>query len=136
MPRVAAVVLFAVLCLPSLAAAQGSRWGVHASFAPSWKIPNRAAALMDADTMDVQGSEFRVGIVRGRTLGGEWSLSFVQKSVKDGSYTDNADFRRTANNMIIRGVAIEKFAVFGTIKERVQIGMIFGAGAGTASGHV
>jgi hypothetical protein len=138
MVRVPALSLLAVLCLPSLASAQAfnTRWGVQASFAPNWKIPDVAKDFLDAESLDVQGREFRVGIVRGRTLGGDWGVTFVQKTIKDESFIETADVRRTASEVVIRGAAIEKFGVFGTIKERVQIGMIAGIGAATASGRV
>lgn len=138
MSRAVVIALAAVLLSASAASAQSfnSHWGIQASFAPSWTVPDSARVIFDADTLSVEGSEFRVGVVRGRTLGGDWGLSFVQKSLDDGSFTDGEAVTRTARDVIVRGVAIDKFGVFGTIKERVQIGMIFGVGVGTASGSV
>lgn len=133
-----ALALLVILATPMSAFAQSfnSRWGIQASFVPSWSVPDAAKPLFDADTLTVEGTEIRVGVVRGRTLGGDWGISYVQKWLDDGSFADSSDFTRTTTGVTVRGVAIDKFAPFGTINERVQIGMIFGIGAGQASGLV
>lgn len=138
MYQVAALFVLVLLATPLCAAAQSfnSRWGVQASFVPSWSVPEAAKDLFDAETLTVEGSELRVGVVRGRTLGGDWGISYVQKMLDDGSFTESPSFTRTTEGVTVRGVAIDKFAPFGTIKERVQIGMIFGIGVGQASGVV
>lgn len=138
MPRSLVVAFVILLVTPMHAVAQSfnSRWGIQAGFVPSWTVPDVAKDLFDAETLTVEGSEFRIGFVRGRTLGGDWSVSYVQKWLDDGSFADSRDFTRTTSGVTVRGVALDKFAPFGTIKERVQIGMIFGIGVGQASGVV
>lgn len=133
-----ALALLVILATPMSAFAQSfnSRWGIQASFVPSWSVPDAAKPLFDADTLTVEGTEIRVGVVRGRTLGGDWGISYVQKWLDDGSFADSSDFTRRTTGVTVRGVAIDKFAPFGTIKERVQVGIIFGIGAGQASGTV
>ena len=133
------LVLVAVIFLvPVSASAQSfnSRWGVQASFVPSWTVPDVAKDLFDAETLTVEGGEIRIGFVRGRTLGGDWGISYVQKWLDDDSFSDSPSFTRTTSGVTVRGIAIDKFAPFGTIKDRVQIGMIFGIGVGQASGTV
>lgn len=138
MYQLVVLILLVLLATPLPTAAQSfnSRWGLQASFVPSWSVPEPAKDLFDAEVLTVEGSEIRVGVVRGRTLGGDWGISYVQKGLKDGSFADSPDFTRTTTGVTVRGIALDKFAPFGTIKERVQIGMIFGIGAGQASGTV
>lgn len=138
MSRLFAVALVAVLLTPAGAMAQSfnSRWGLQATFVPSWSVPDAAKDLFDAETLTVEGGEFRIGVVRGRTLGGDWGISYVQKWLDDGSFADSESFTRTTSGVVVRGIALDKFAPFGTIKERVQIGLVFGIGVGQASGTV
>lgn len=138
MLRLLTAVIAAILVSPMLASAQSfnSRWGFQASFVPSWTVPDAAKDLFDAETLTVEGSEIRVGFVRGRTLGGDWGISYVQKWLDDSSFADSPSFTRATSGVTVRGIAIDKFAPFGTIKDRVQIGMIFGIGVGQASGTV
>lgn len=133
---IAAFLIFLAVPISAFAQSFNSRWGLQASFVPSWSVPDAAKDLFDAETLTVEGSEIRVGFVRGRTLGGDWGISYVQKGLDDGSFADSTGFTRTTTGVTVRGIAIDKFAPFGTIKERVQIGMIFGIGAGQASGTV
>lgn len=140
MPRVSltSLALIVVTAVPAPAFAQSlrTRWGLQATFTPSWSVPDAAKDLFSAESLKVEGRELRVGFVRGRTLGGDWGVSFVQKSLSDGSFADSTDVLRATRGVLVRGVAIDKFAAFGTIKERVQVGMILGIGVGTASGVV
>lgn len=146
-PRIVIVCAMSML-LASSASAQESSWGVSASIVPAWTVPNDNALfkmMFDAESVDVSGSEFRVGFVRGRTLGGDWGVSFVRRTLKDGSsvsdlYREEAapnieigDFT-TLHNVEITGVEIHKFSPFGTIKQRVQIGLVFGGGIGSSKG--
>lgn len=129
---VSAVVLF---LLPVSAAAQDSHWGLAVSFTPSWKAKDSVKVLFQADALDLSGSEFRAGVVRGRTLGGDWGLSFVRKTIKKGSVVDGDEGRYVLGDSVtLTGGTLDKFAVFGTIKERVQIGMLLGIGAAQIKG--
>lgn len=139
------------VCLAGAPAfAQESSWGVSASIVPTWTVPNDHAlfkAMFDAESVDITGSEFRIGFVRGRMLSGDWGVSFVRRKLKDGStvsdlYTD--DFApnieqgelRTLRNVEITGVEVHKFSPFATIKQRAQIGLVFGGGIGSSKGEL
>jgi hypothetical protein len=132
-------VLFALavlLACPRVLFAQStSGWGVQATFAPRWTIPSSVAPFF-GDELVVEGDELRVGFVRGRTLSGDWGLSYVRKRITDGSYVTSDQTTRYARNLIVHGVSLDKFVPFGTIKERVQLGLGFGIGAGWSRGEV
>jgi hypothetical protein len=133
--RVFSLALLWLFIVPQLALAQDSYWGLSASFTPSWKANDRFKVLFQADELDLSGSEFRVGVVRGRTLGGDWGLSLVRKSLKDGGVVDGENGRYVlGSDVTLLGGTIDKFAVFGTIKDRVQIGMLLGIGAAQIKG--
>ena len=142
-----AVLSFAV-AVPAAAQSDRSHWGVSASFMPVWEIPSSAGPLFEAEPVDMSGSEFRIGIVRGRDLAGDWGISFVRKRVKDGS-TIGGDFEQscgstgclpigaiyTYEDVTMTGVAFHKFIPFATIKSRLQVGMTFGAGIARFEGN-
>jgi hypothetical protein len=133
------------------ASAQESSWGIAGSFVPSWTVPADnavAKAMFGADSLDISGSEFRIGFVRGRMLGGDWGVSFVRRKLKDGStissdlYTDpelpslqQGEFT-TLRNVELTGVEVHKFTPFGTIAKRVQIGLLFGGGIASSKGEL
>ena len=145
--------LWAATLAPAAAQEDKSHWGVSASFVPRWRVPAEARILFDADKVSVDGSEFRIGLVRGRTLSGDWGVSFVRKTLKDGSRVERGlgrscfgDFGCVedgtvylARQVSLIGVEIHKFIPFGTIKRRVQIGMNVAGGVaqvrGTAERH-
>ena len=150
--RIAAVFAVGVLFAGvGAASAQESSWGVSGSYVPSWKVPGENAvfkALFSADAVDISGSEFRVGFVRGRMQGGDWGVSFVRRKLKDGStlssdlYSDPAmpsvqqgEFT-TLRNVELTGVEVHKFSPFGTIANRVQIGLLFGGGIASSKGEL
>jgi hypothetical protein len=141
--------LLLVLTMTSVARAQTpdpSRWGISASFAPAWTVPSNLKFFFDADTVDVDGSEFQIGVARGRTLGGDWGVSFVRKRVDDGSFKESTgqgcfnttcfDLARryTADNVYLNGVEVHKFVPFTTMRGRVQIGILFGGGFASVQG--
>lgn len=129
-------------------AQQQSSWGLSGVLAPSWKVPadNEIFKLLfEADELNVGGSEFRIGFVRGRMLGGDWGVSYVRRKIDDGStiatsYGDEPEVGfhigefTTTRDVVIDGVEVHKFTPFATIKRRVQIGLLFGGGVGTAKG--
>jgi hypothetical protein len=118
----------------SVAEAQARRtyWGAEVDLTPKWRVPGWQEVVFDAQQMDLAGSEFRIGFIRGQSLGGDWGLSYVGRSVKDASaaiLTNDGDVISTSDNSM-RGLEIRRFAPFTTIKDRVQIGLTFGAGVG------
>lgn len=129
------------------------RWGVTGSFVPRWEVLSDLKILWkDAQSMDYEGSEFRIGLLRGSDLGGDWSVTYLQKNVKDTSIIDSTtsrDFFGTgvpyrqgslyvigeSNEPVkIRGIEGQKFSSLATIKNRAQIGLIFGGGIGWYQG--
>jgi hypothetical protein len=81
--------LLLTCALPAPAAAQGDdgkHFGVSVSFSPYWKSRNDYLVTMGLeDVGTLEGTEFTVGMVRGRTFGGEWGVSFVRKPFKDST---------------------------------------------------
>jgi hypothetical protein len=69
--RLAWVVAATVLLVSGQAAAQNqdqeSRWGVTGSVIPFWKVPPSWKFNIPEDEIDLHGSEFTVGFVRGAT---------------------------------------------------------------------
>jgi hypothetical protein len=116
-------------------------WGVTASVTPRWSAAGLVKNYVDADEYDISGAEFTVGVVRGRSTGDEWGVSFVRKSVQEGStsrfgtmpvcYQQECVEQSTtfvATNVSLMGVEVHKFFSFVTIRRRVQIGMNLAAG--------
>jgi hypothetical protein len=139
------------LLLPTAALAQDtSHWGVAASFVPEWTVPSNFKILFDAEEVDVRGTDFSIGIARGRTLGGDWNLSYIRRTLKEGSTTSDVSVEcgffsngcfqdgtvRTVRNATLSGIQAVKFINFATIKGRVQIGMNLGGGVGTLEGEL
>jgi hypothetical protein len=111
---------------------------------PAWEVPEPLKAFFDAESVTLKGTEFRVGFVRGSILGGDWGVSFVQKRIGDDFEVSRPRASECATcgvsfglpDASIRGVEFHRFASFGTIKERVQIGMNFAGGIGSLKGTV
>ena len=150
--RIARVCAFAALlafAAPAAAQSTRSQWGVTASFVPHWKVPSQAGPLFEVAPVDMDGSDFRIGIVRGRDLSGDWGISFVRKHVEDGS-TIGGEFGEacgpngclptgelyTYEDVTVTGVMFHKFMPFGTIGKRVQIGLTLGGGVARFEGDV
>jgi len=149
--RIVALLALGLFFAALPASAQESSWGVSGSFVPSWSVPAEnvlTRAMFNADSLHITGSELRIGFVRGRTLGGEWGVSFVRRKLNDGStvvsgvYTDpsmpsveQGEFK-TLSNVEITGVEVHKFAPFATIARRVQVGVLFGGGVGSSKGEL
>src|ERR671931_398044 len=55
----------------------------HSCWLPSWRSGPGVNRLFGADRIDMQGSEFRVGFVRGIDLSGDWGLSFVKTTIAE-----------------------------------------------------
>jgi hypothetical protein len=137
-----------LLCLPGASAAQdASHWGVVGSVTPQWKVPTQLETLFDG-TVDIKGTDFSVGIARGRSLSGDWGVSFIRKKFKDGSLIEgieedctsfsNGCFRDgesyTTRGVAINGLEVHKFIPFVRIRDRVQIGMNVAGGFGKFTG--
>ena len=150
--RRSSAVLAAVLALasaPAYAQSSESHWGLSGSVTPTWRVPSAAEDLIDR-TIDVSGSAFEVGLIRGRDGGGDWGLSFVRKRVADDSSVTepgSACYAVGVNSacapavvyapraMTVLGAEIHKYVPFFTIKRRVQLGMNLAAGAGRIGGR-
>lgn len=138
--RAVAFLLAAVVLAPLPAAAQATRqfWGASVDFVPTWQVPDSFKVLFDASGVTVQGSEFRVGFVRGAILGGDWGVSYVRKNLSD----DSLIFRNSGRVVLfpggttLDGVEVHKFAAIGTIRQRVQLGADFAVGVGKFKGVI
>ena len=130
---------------------------------PVWSIPTGsgplgklAEAVMESGDLgiDVDGLDFRVGVVRGRMLSGEWGVSYVRRSMKDGStqggFTEDCQespgFGQTTvlcfvggeqfiyHDVRLNGLEVNKFSPVVTIKRRLQIGVDVAGGFGALTG--
>jgi hypothetical protein len=150
---------------PALAAAQPddpSRWGVAVGFVPEFKISDGGGVLgklaevmfeQGDQGLDVKGGDFRIGVVRGRRLGGEWGVSYVRRSFNEDSrqggtetdcfpgFQNNSQICQTRgeeylynDDVVLHGIEANKLIVFGTIKNVVQIGLDLGGGIGWMKG--
>lgn len=129
-------------------ASEASHWGVSVSFAPTWKIPSTITSKFTDDTVSVQGTYFTIGVVHGRSLGGDWGVSFVHEPVSNTSTGHNnkqdcfsngcfdTSTSAIAQNVKMTGALIHVYLPFGTIKERVQIGITVAGGVGKISGNL
>jgi hypothetical protein len=145
------------VAFPTVAQAQTgdeSYWGVNGSYTPRWELmkPLRDA-LFEGDDVEgtLEGSEFTIGFVRGSTFGGDWGVSFVRKPFKDGSGGNETSVQcfnqaqtqcatettsTLTEGVYLNGVEVHWFIAFGTIKDRVQIGLNVGGGIARVNGNV
>jgi hypothetical protein len=145
MSRIATVVLVATLTLASQASAQ-EQWGVSLGVTPSWHTGGGVRFLFNADRIDLQGSELRVGVVRGWPLDSDWGVSFVDKTIAENSTLDVdvstcgrgncGTFYRTLSQTRMTGLEFHQFQPFKTWKERVQLGMVGAIGVAWLRGNV
>jgi phage antirepressor YoqD-like protein len=139
------VALFALGCallvpMPAAAQIDDTSWGVTGGFSPQWAVPGDwLAGLFDAKTIDVKGPEFRLGIVRGTTMGGEWGVSLIHKRLSKQStvaVSGNNDLLTVvANDAEMLGVEAHRFIPFTRIN-KVQVGVNLGAGIAQLRGFV
>jgi len=142
--RCAALLFFACLSLvPAQANAQidDTSWGITAGFSPQWSMPGTMLAkLFDATTLDVKGPEFRLGVIRGTTLGGEWGISLIHKRLSKESTLAIEGSRDVlivvANDAELLGVEVHRFFPFARAGERVQVGINLGGGIAQLRGFV
>ena len=142
-PRIAAFLALAcALLVPLPAAAQidDTSWGITGGFSPQWAVPGDwLAGLFDAKTIDVKGPEFRLGIVRGTTLGGEWGVSLVHKRLSKQSTVavegSNDLLTVIASDAEMLGVEAHRFFPFARVN-KVQVGVNLGGGVAQLRGFV
>ena len=131
-----------ILALPASAAAQidDTSWGITAGISPQWSIPGTIfAELFDATRLDVKGPEFRVGVIRGTTLGGEWGVSLIHKRLSKESTIEleGSDDLLTvvADDAELIGLEVHRFFPFARAGN-VQIGANLGGGVAQLRGFV
>lgn len=143
--------LLPLLFSSSLVAAQvgETRWGVSGTVAPKWRGIATMRYAFDADEIDIQGTDIRIGFVRGRELGGDWGVSFVRKTfTRDseviarrietacrgsfGCFEEGTIYR--IDDVALTGIEVHKYVPFATIRGRVQIGMNFSGGIAKTKG--
>jgi hypothetical protein len=147
-------VVLAVFLVPTVARAQStSGWGLIGSIVPaqSWNVisPLDEYLFAHGGTADISGSDFTIGIARGRTLGGDWSVSYVRRTLEDGSRFQ-ADTETCFNDICspeiaefyltrgatFSGVEVHKYFNFVTIARRVQVGLNLASGIGAFDGDL
>ena len=113
------------------------RWGVQVSVSP-WRAGEKFRGLMDARDLDISGRSVRIGITRGRMRGSEWGVTFVRRTINEGSrlvdYLDRS--YNFGDSVRLTGIMGEQFGSFGTIANRVQIGALIGGGLAKVEGLV
>ena len=114
-------------------------WGLSVGFAPVWKVPNQLESVIDAETLDVHGHEFQVGLVRGTTLGGEWGVSLVHKRLaKNGKVAirqSNGVVSVVTDDAEMLGFEAHRFFSFVHVRQ-AQIGLNVGGGIAEMRGFV
>jgi hypothetical protein len=134
--------LVSVLAVPAPARAQidDTSWGITAGVTPRWTIPATVlASVFDASRLDVRGPEFRLGIIRGTTLGGEWGVSLVHKRLSKQSTLELEGTGQmltvVAEDAELLGVEAHRFFAFAR-PGRVQVGLLVGGGIAQLRGFV
>ncbi|OFW00876.1 MAG: hypothetical protein A3I61_03855 [Acidobacteria bacterium RIFCSPLOWO2_02_FULL_68_18] len=133
------LVCLMVAPVPAFAQLDEPSWGITVGFAPLWRVPNGLADALDADELDLEGREFRVGLVRGTTFGGEWGITLVHKRLSE----DSRVTLRQSNDVIsvvtddaeLLGVEVHRFFAFARAG-RAQIGVNLGGGLAQLRGFV
>lgn len=151
--------LFVILLLVGTVVPAGAQssdpthWGARVSFVKNWTMAQQVKDLLsdDGDEINIDGSEFEIGFVRGSRLGGDWGVSFVRKPFKDGSgvtTTDQDCFNQaqtickprtevtTTKNVMLTGFEVHWFIRIVNIKQRVQVGVNVAGGLAQTSGEV
>lgn len=128
--------------MPARADAQidDTSWGITGGVSPRWSVPGTLLAnVFDATTLDVKGPEFRVGVIRGTTNGGEWGVSLIHKRLSKESVLEIEGTRDTltvvADDAELIGVEVHRFFPFARAGH-VQIGANLGGGIAQLRGFV
>jgi len=140
------IVIAALLAGSNASAQDSSHWGVVVSVDPSWSVPSAVGNAVGG-TIDLRGSDFAIGIARGRELGGDWGVSYVRKTLSDdsriGDVSSQCGFANGCflsgeslqfKGTTLSGLELHKYVNFVTIKGRAQIGMNFAGGFAKVSG--
>jgi hypothetical protein len=145
MARVSRLAVLIVLAHAIPAGAQ-DQWGLSVGVTPSWESGSPVSSLFAADQIQMQGSEVRLGVVRGELLEGDWGLSYVDKSIDENSIVEDdltacsrgacGTFFRTLPQTRLTGVEFHQFQPFKTWKDRIQLGMVGAVGVGWLRGSV
>lgn len=125
---------------PAQAQIDDTSWGITGGVSPRWSMPGTLLAdLFDATALDVRGPEFRLGVIRGTTLGGEWGISLVHKRLSKESTIEVEGSRDVltvvADDAEMIGVEVHRFFPFARAG-RVQIGANLGGGIAQLRGFV
>lgn len=165
MGRRVALLAMIGLCLGAGSAVAQQRppasWGVVGTLVPKWQVPSSLEVVaglhiseddLAIEDQDLRGDEFRIGIVRGRPLGGDWGVSFVRRRFVDvnaegdngagygfsnGIYESTTALSRVSRRSVqLTGIEAHKFVGFATIANRVQLGLNLAGGFGKPSGQV
>jgi hypothetical protein len=151
---VAGFALVALTSTVSTASAQDDRshWGVIAQYTPEWNVADGIFEdLFEAKPNTLTGSEFQIGIARGRMQSGDWGVSFVRRKVNAGSTLGGreqqcevgtgvqgcfifGEFYTYNDDVTLTGFEVHKYVPFITVKRRVQVGVNFSGGFGAYSG--
>jgi hypothetical protein len=124
-----------LLVLPAPAMAQRKLWGVTVSFAPIFETASFSKYLNNAEELTLKGQELRVGVYRGGTVRGDWSLLYVQRPLNAGGVVNQDGVPFTTNDdVVLDGFEVEKFAVVGDTKDRVLYGVVVGVGVAFVRG--
>lgn len=129
-----------------------AHWGVSGNFNLWQASPALKQVFDNPASMDVRGTELRVGLTHGSDLGGNTEFSYVRKMIKNGSTVDRGSSRQcftqptngcftssaalVADNAYVDGFEVTKYVPFVTIKQRVQVGLTAGGGIGVVKGTV
>jgi hypothetical protein len=162
--RLFALAAIALFIYPHPVLAQNqppSHWGVVGGFAPNWETtdsfePLTKLVFEESAVSLLKGSEFRIGILRGRRLSGDWGVSFIRKNIADSDPTVVQEGRGcqgqsgpggalvlscevfynrlTPAALRISGLEFHKYVAFLTVRERAQIGLNFAGGLGWGQG--
>jgi hypothetical protein len=125
---------------PAAAQIDDTSWGITAGVSPQWSMPGTLLAdVFDATTLDVKGPEFRLGVIRGTTLGGEWGISLIHKRLSKESTIEVAGTDSVitvlADDAELLGVEVHRFFPFARAG-RVQVGVNLGGGVAQLRGFV
>jgi hypothetical protein len=139
------LVTVAVFAFAGQAAAQ-NQWGVSFALTPSWQSGPGIDKLFSADRVDMEGSEFRFGFIRGVDLDGDWGVSLVRTTIADDSSLDVdvstcgrgscGTFLRTTGPTRMTGFEVHYYEALKTWRNRFQIGTVGAAGLGWLRGQV
>jgi hypothetical protein len=124
-----------------------SHWGVGVSFTPTWKPLDNLKEVFVEEEGSLEGTEFTIGIARGSMSGGDWSVSYVQKPIKDTAFVESEQFcdpfgcethTRTLafQDVLLKGVEFVWSKPIVTLANRVQIGVNVGGGAAWTHGTI